>query len=54
MPDKLGPENASLMGGIESQAYPVCLNIDYGKRDTVADNDLLARIPAQDQHVNPP
>jgi hypothetical protein len=48
------PENADLIGGVDADPHPVPLDLDYRNGDAAADDDLLAGLPAQNQHGTPP
>src|SRR5262249_60186047 len=50
---EFGPPDADLPGGVEGEPHPVPSDLDHGQGD-VADDDLLAGLPAQSQHVQPP
>ena len=44
---KFGPEDTDLIWGVETEPHPVPFNLDHGEGDAVADDDLLAGLPAQ-------
>jgi hypothetical protein len=51
---KFGPEDTDLIWGVETEPHPVPFNLDHGEGDAVADDDLLAGLPGQNQHGTPP
>src|SRR5262249_20706630 len=51
---EFGPQDADLIGGVESEPHPAPSDLDHGQGDAVADDDLLAGLPAQNQHGAPP
>jgi hypothetical protein len=52
---ELGPQDADIIRGVDADPNPVAFDLDYGDGDgdAVADDYLLAGLPAQNQHVTP-
>jgi hypothetical protein len=53
-PGEFAPQDANVIRSLNADPDPVALNRDDGKDDAVADDDLLAGLPTQNQHVTPP
>ena len=51
---EFGPQDPDLSGGVEAQPHAVAADLDHGQGDAVADDDLLAGLPAEDQRGAPP
>src|SRR4051812_15342932 len=49
-PSQFGPDDADLIRGVEGKAHLVADDAHHGDGDAVADDDLLAGLPAQNQH----
>jgi hypothetical protein len=45
--EEFGPQDADLIGGVEGQAHLGAEDAHHGQGDAVADDDLLAGLPAQ-------
>jgi hypothetical protein len=50
---EFGSQDADILWGLDPDSNSVAVDPDHGNGD-VADDDLLARLPAQNQHVSPP
>ena len=48
---EFGPEDADIIWGVDADSNLIAFDLDDGKSDAVADDDLLAGLPAQYQHV---
>jgi hypothetical protein len=51
---EFGPQDANLIVGLESEPHPVPSDLDHGYGDVVADDDLLAGLSVENQHVTSP
>ena len=47
---EFGPQDADRIGGLESEPHPVPSDPDHGQGDVDADDELLAWLPAENQH----
>jgi hypothetical protein len=51
---KFGPQDANIIRGLKSEPNLVAFDLGYGDADAVADKYLLAGLPGQNKHGNPP